>query len=77
MIDLPRFVEARRPVTLARCAAGYLPWLMADVARAGAKSKNGGRAWFIAADEAQARSLADAAAFFEIGRASCRERVWR
>ena len=34
MIDLPRFVEAARPVTLARCAGGYLPWLMADVARA-------------------------------------------
>jgi len=59
MIDLPRFVEAERPVTLARCAGGYLPWLMADVARA-AK----GRAWFIAADEAQARSVAEAAAYF-------------
>lgn len=59
MIDLPRFVEAARPVTLARCAGGYLPWLMADVARA-AK----GRAWFIAADEAQARSVAEAAAYF-------------
>jgi transcription-repair coupling factor (superfamily II helicase) len=59
VIDLPRFVEAARPVTLARCAGGYLPWLMADVARA-AK----GRAWFIAADEAQARSVAEAAAYF-------------
>jgi transcription-repair coupling factor (superfamily II helicase) len=59
MIDLPRFVEAARPVTLARCAGGYLPWLMADVARA-AK----GRAWLIAADEAQARSVAEAAAYF-------------
>ena len=59
MIDLPRFVEARKPVTLARCAGGYIPWLMADVARA-AK----GRAWFIAADEAQARAVAEAAAYF-------------
>ena len=55
MIDLPRFVAARRPLTLARCAAGYLPWLMADAARAAT-----GRAWFIAADEAQARELAEA-----------------
>ena len=44
MIDLPRFVEARRPVTLARCAAGYLPWLMADVARAA------GYAWRVRPD---------------------------
>ena len=64
MIDVARFVTARRPLTLARCAAGYLPWLMADAARA-AK----GRAWFIAADEAQARELAEAARYFapEIG----------
>ena len=59
MIDVARFVAARRPLTLARCAAGYLPWLMADVARA-AK----GRAWFIAADDAQARELAEAATYF-------------
>ncbi|WP_310498466.1 transcription-repair coupling factor [Sandarakinorhabdus sp.] len=59
MIDLRNFVTARRPLTLARCAGGFLPWLMADAARA-AK----GRAVFIAADEAQARSLADAAQFF-------------
>jgi transcription-repair coupling factor (superfamily II helicase) len=59
MIDIARFVAARRPLTLARCAAGYLPWLMADAARA-AK----GRAWFLAADDAQARELADAARYF-------------
>ena len=59
MIDLPRFVAAQRPLMLARCAAGYLPWLMADAARAAA-----GRAWFIAADEAQARELAEAARYF-------------
>jgi transcription-repair coupling factor (superfamily II helicase) len=59
MIDIARFVAARRPLTLARCAAGYLPWLMADTARAAS-----GRAWFIAADEAQARELAEAARYF-------------
>ncbi|MFZ4382072.1 MAG: transcription-repair coupling factor, partial [Sandarakinorhabdus sp.] len=59
MIDLPRFIAAPRAVTLARCAGGYLPWLMADAARA-AK----GRAWFIAADEAQARAVAEAASYF-------------
>ncbi|MEY2883816.1 MAG: hypothetical protein RL490_1540, partial [Pseudomonadota bacterium] len=59
MIDLRRFVAARTPLTLARCAAGYLPWLMSDVARAAT-----GRAVFIAADDAQARGLADAASYF-------------
>ncbi len=59
MIDPVRLAGAPRPLTLARCGEGYLPWLMADLARA-AK----GRAWFIAADEAQARSLAEAAGYF-------------
>ncbi|WP_353199224.1 transcription-repair coupling factor [Sandarakinorhabdus sp.] len=59
MIDLPRFVAASRTVTLARCAGGYLPWLMADAARA-----TKGRAWFIAADESQARAVAEAASYF-------------
>ena len=59
MIDLRRFVAASSALTLARCAQGYLPWLMADVARAAL-----GRAVFIAADEASARGLADAAGFF-------------
>ena len=59
MIDPARLATAPRALTLARCGEGYLPWLMADLARA-AK----GRAWFIAADEAQARSLAEAAGYF-------------
>jgi transcription-repair coupling factor (superfamily II helicase) len=59
MIDLRNFIAARRPLTLAGCTPGYLPWLMADVARA-AK----GRALFVAADEASARSVLDAAHFF-------------
>ena len=59
MIDVARLAAATRPLTLARCAGGYLPWLLADVARAAT-----GRAVFIAADEAQARSLAEAAQYF-------------
>ena len=59
MIDLKRFVASPAALTLARCAAGYLPWLMADIARAAP-----GRAVYVAADEAGARALADAAGFF-------------
>ncbi len=59
MIDLRRFVAATAPLTLARCAAGFLPWLMADATRA---SK--ARAVFIAADDSAARALADAAGYF-------------
>ncbi|KPF61005.1 transcription-repair coupling factor [alpha proteobacterium AAP81b] len=64
MIDLPRFVEARSALTLARCAPGYLPWLLADTARAAAALAGNARAVFLAADEAAARGLADAANFF-------------
>ena len=69
MIDLRRFVAATAPVTLARCAAGFLPWLMADAARAvfnkdGTVRTGGGRAVFIAADDASARALAEAANYF-------------
>ena len=59
MIDLRRFVAATAPLTLARCAGGFLPWLLADVARAAS-----GRAVFIAADDSSARALAEAAGFF-------------
>ena len=59
MIEAARLVGARRPATLARLAPGALPWLLADMARA-AK----GRVVFIAADEAQARGVADAAGYF-------------
>ena len=59
MIDPRNVVQAKRPLTLASAPAGYLPWLMADLARA-AK----GRAVFIAADDLGARALLDAATFF-------------
>ena len=59
MINLKNFVAAARPLTLAGCAPGYLPWLMADVARAAA-----GRAVFVAADDASARAMLDAVTYF-------------
>ncbi len=62
MINIRAFTAARAPLTLARCAAGFLPWLMADAARAAFVSKS--RAVFIAADDAGARGLAEAAGFF-------------
>ncbi len=61
MLDINALISARRPLTLARTAAGFLPWLLADAARALAGRS---RAVFIAADEAQARAVSDAAHFF-------------
>jgi transcription-repair coupling factor (superfamily II helicase) len=57
--DLARVLNARHPLTLASAPAGFLPWLMADLARAAP-----GRAVFIASDEAAMRALAETAAFF-------------
>ena len=59
LIDVRHVVEARRSLTLSSAPQGYLPWLMADLARA-AK----GRAVFVAADDASARALLDAVTFF-------------
>ncbi len=59
MIDSTQPRRRREPLTLASCPAGYQPWLMADLARA-AKA----RAVFVAADDAGARALLDAATFF-------------
>ena len=59
MPDLQRILRAGEPLTLAGAPAGFLPWLLADLARA-AK----GRAVFIASDEAAMRSLADNARYF-------------
>ncbi len=56
---LSRIVDARQPLTLAGAPTGFLPGLMADLARA-AK----GRAVFIAADEAAMRGLAETAGYF-------------
>jgi transcription-repair coupling factor (superfamily II helicase) len=59
MTDLARILRADRPLTLAGAPSGFLPWLLADMARA-AK----GRAVFIAADEAEMRAIGEAASYF-------------
>ena len=59
MIDPRAVAAARESLTLAGCAAGYQPWLLADVARAAPA-----RTVFIAADDASARSMLDAVTYF-------------
>ncbi|MGZ8282969.1 MAG: transcription-repair coupling factor, partial [Allosphingosinicella sp.] len=49
-------------MTLAGVPAGFLPWLAADLARAAAH--RGGRAVFIAPDEAAMRAIVDSAHYF-------------
>ena len=50
MPDLKIILNAQAPLTLAGAPNGFLPWLLADLARAAAT-----RAMFIAADEAEMR----------------------
>ncbi|HEX8621444.1 MAG TPA: transcription-repair coupling factor [Allosphingosinicella sp.] len=71
MTDIHKILSAARPMTLAGAPAGFLPWLAADLARAAkhvlsepAGGVEGGRAVFIAPDEAAMRHLQDAAAYF-------------
>ncbi|MFW2829833.1 transcription-repair coupling factor [Sphingomonas sp. ID0503] len=59
MTDLHRILKAQAPLTLSGVVPGYVPWLMADLARA-AK----GRAVFIAPDEVGMSMVAEAAAYF-------------
>jgi transcription-repair coupling factor (superfamily II helicase) len=62
---LATLLKADRPLTLAGTPPGFLPWLLADLARAASMRKGGGgRAVFIAPDEAGMQSVADAAAYF-------------
>ncbi len=56
---MQRILGAKKPLTLAGAPLGFLPWLMADLARAAT-----GRAVFIAPDEAAMRLVADAAHYF-------------
>ena len=63
MIDFQRILKAEHSITLAGAPAGFLPWLMADLARSATAGK-GGRAVFIAPDELAMRALADAATYF-------------
>ncbi len=57
--NLQRILGATQPLTLSAAPAGFLPWLLADLARA-AK----GRTVFVASDEVQMRAIADAARYF-------------
>ena len=59
MSDLQRVLRADAPLTLAGAPAGFLPWLLADLARAAS-----GRAVFIASDDAAMRGVAEAAGWF-------------
>ena len=59
MTDLQRILKADRPLTLAGAPGGFLPRLLADLARAAP-----GRAVFITPDEAAMRGIADAATYF-------------
>ncbi len=59
MPDLDLILRAPAPLTLAGVPAGFLPWLMADLARAARP-----RAVFIAADEAEMRAIAATAPYF-------------
>ncbi|WP_187336072.1 transcription-repair coupling factor [Novosphingopyxis iocasae] len=59
MPDLSRITQAKRPLTLSSVPVGFLPWLLADLARA-AK----GRAVYIAPEETEMRAVAEAAQYF-------------
>jgi len=59
MTDLQKILKAAKPLTLSGVPAGFQPWLLADLARAATT-----RAVFIAADEQQARAIADTAPTF-------------
>jgi transcription-repair coupling factor (superfamily II helicase) len=56
---IQRILSAAKPLTLSGAPAGFLPWLMSDLARAAPA-----RALFIAADEAAMRAMADTAHYF-------------
>lgn len=73
LLDISAIAAAQRALTLARAAPGFLPWLLADVARARMAS---GRTVIIAADDAQASSIADAAQFFAPELALIRIPAW-
>ena len=64
MPDLKTILSATTPLTLAGVPAGFQPSLLADLARAAAHSGKGGRAVFVAPDDAAMRAVAATAAFF-------------
>ncbi|MEN3747522.1 transcription-repair coupling factor [Sphingomonas sp. HF-S3] len=58
MPDLKTILSASAPLTLASAPSGFLPWMLADLARAG------GTAVFVASDEAAMRAVASTAPYF-------------
>jgi transcription-repair coupling factor (superfamily II helicase) len=64
MADLNKILSAKTPLTLSGLARGAQPLVLADLARATAQKQGGGRAVFIAPDEAAMQAVADTAAFF-------------
>jgi transcription-repair coupling factor (superfamily II helicase) len=58
MPDLKTILSATRPLTLAGAPTGFLPWMLADLARAA------GTAVFIAPDDSAMRALASTATYF-------------
>ncbi|MCW3847619.1 transcription-repair coupling factor [Sphingomonas sp. LB-2] len=58
MPDFKTILSAAKPLTLAGAPTGFLPWMLADLARAS------GTAVFIAPDEAAMRALASTAPYF-------------
>jgi len=58
MPSLDKILSAKTGLTLAGAPAGFVPWLLADLARAS------GRAVYIAPDDAAMRAVAATAAFF-------------
>jgi transcription-repair coupling factor (superfamily II helicase) len=64
MPDIKTILSATRALTLSGVPTGFQPSLLADLARAAAHSGKGGRAVFIAADEAAMRAIGATAQFF-------------
>ena len=59
MPDLNRILSAKTPLTLSGVPTGFLPWLLADLARACPPG-----AVYIAPDESAMRAIAGTAPFF-------------
>ncbi len=62
MSDIQRLIDASRPMTLAGAPPGFLPLMMADIARATGFA--GRMAVFVAADEVGMRGMAETAGYF-------------
>lgn len=63
MADFNTILSARSPLTLAGAPAGFLPWMVADLARA-AFAQGSRRLVFVASDDVAMRAIVDAANYF-------------